>query len=86
MKRILAILLTALIWISSAPVAEAAETYTQIDQETAKEMMSRDDGHIVVDVRRQDEYDSGHIPGAVLIPNESMNLHPHAVCSADAIA
>ena len=46
--------------------------YTQITQETAREMMSRDDGHIIVDVRRQDEYESGHIPGAVNIPNESI--------------
>ena len=35
-------------------------------------MMARDDGHIIVDVRRQDEYDAGHIPGAILIPNESI--------------
>ena len=46
--------------------------YHQISQEEAKVMMARDDGHIIVDVRRQDEYDSGHIPGAVLIPNESI--------------
>ena len=45
--------------------------YRQISQEEAKEMMSRDDGHIVVDVRREDEYAEGHIPGAVLVPNES---------------
>jgi len=37
---------------------KASGIYTQIDQETAMEMMGRDDGHIVVDVRRQDEYDS----------------------------
>lgn len=47
-------------------------TYKQISQEEAKEMMKKDDGHIIVDVRRQDEYDSGHIAGAVLIPNESI--------------
>ena len=47
-------------------------TYTQIDQETAREMMLREDGHVIVDVRRQDEYDAGHIPGAILIPNESI--------------
>ena len=46
--------------------------YRQIDQETAKEMMAADDGHIIVDVRRQDEYDTGHIPGAICIPNESI--------------
>ncbi|MCR4606654.1 MAG: rhodanese-like domain-containing protein [Oscillospiraceae bacterium] len=46
--------------------------YLQIDQETAKRMMEADDGHVIVDVRRQDEYDAGHIPGAILIPNESI--------------
>ena len=46
--------------------------YQQIDQEQAKRMMEADDGHVVVDVRRQDEYDAGHIPGAILIPNESI--------------
>ncbi len=47
-------------------------SYRQIDQETAKRMMEQDDGHVIVDVRRQDEYDAGHIPGAILIPNESI--------------
>ncbi|MBO5999682.1 MAG: hypothetical protein J6P87_08330 [Lachnospiraceae bacterium] len=47
-------------------------SYARISQEEAREMMTRDDGHIIVDVRRQDEYDSGHIPGAVCIPNESI--------------
>ena len=47
-------------------------TYIQIDQEKAKEMMAVNDGHVVVDVRRADEYASGHIPGAILIPNESI--------------
>ena len=48
------------------------KSYRQISQEEAKEMMKKDDGHIVVDVRRQDEYDAGHIPDAILIPNESI--------------
>ena len=46
--------------------------YKQITQDEAKKMMAQNDGHIIVDVRRQDEYDSGHIPGAILIPNESI--------------
>ena len=50
--------------------------YTQITQEEAKEMMEKDDGHIIVDVRREDEYAEGHIPGAILIPNESIENTP----------
>lgn len=47
-------------------------SYRQIDQDTAMQMMAADDGHVIVDVRRQDEYDAGHIPGAILLPNESI--------------
>ena len=46
--------------------------YNQISQDEAKEMMKLDNGHVIVDVRRQDEYNAGHIPGAILIPNESI--------------
>ena len=69
MKRMLLTLLAALLFTACS--AQAAG-YTQIDQETARRMMEADDGHVVVDVRRQDEYDAGHIPGAILIPNESI--------------
>lgn len=48
------------------------KVYRQISQESAMQMMALDDGHVIVDVRRQDEYDAGHIPGAILIPNESI--------------
>ncbi len=60
--------------LSKVPTATFSETatYQQITQEEAEEMMRADDGHIIVDVWRQDEYDSGHIPGAILIPNESI--------------
>jgi len=47
-------------------------SYAQISQEEAKEMMAKDDGHLIVDVRRADEYAAGHIPGAILVPNESI--------------
>ena len=42
-------------------------TYQQITQEAAKKMMDEQEV-IILDVREQDEYDSGHIPGAVLLP------------------
>ena len=51
---------------------EMMKVYQQIDQETAKELMAEDNGSVIVDVRRRDEYDGGHIPGAILIPNESI--------------
>ena len=58
--------------VQSSESDSAAQSYFQISQEEAKKMMEADDGHIIVDVRRFDEYDEGHIPGAVCIPNESI--------------
>ncbi len=49
---------------------EETGTYVHISQEEAMEMMEKNDGHLILDVRRQDEYEEGHIPGAVCIPNE----------------
>ncbi len=46
--------------------------YTQITQDEAKRMMQDKPDCVIVDVRRQDEYDSGHIPGAICIPNETI--------------
>lgn len=66
MKRILpfAILFLLLVGCSGSG---ADSSYQQITQEEAKEMMDTQEV-IVLDVREQDEYDSGHIPGAVLLP------------------
>ncbi len=50
--------------------------YAQISQDEAKLMMKDDDGHVIVDVRRADEYVQGHIPGAILIPNEEIGTEP----------
>lgn len=83
MKRILIPALAALLLLAGCAYAPAPRqaadaeektepSWVQIDQETAKRMMEADDGHVIVDVRRQDEYDAGHIPGAILIPNESI--------------
>lgn len=42
--------------------------YKQITAEEAKEIMDSGEEVVILDVREQDEYDEGHIPGAVLIP------------------
>ena len=74
MKRSVILILTLVLMMLSACAAEEQSNtgYTIITQEEAMAMMEKDDGHVIVDVRRQDEYDSCHIPGAILIPNESI--------------
>ena len=59
-----------------ATVKEAA--YKQITQDEAKRLMAEESGYIILDVRTQEEYDAGHIPGAVCIPNEEISGKPPA--------
>ena len=42
--------------------------YQQITAEEAKKIMDSGEEHIVLDTREQEEFDNGHIPGALLIP------------------
>ena len=51
-------------------IAEQGEKamYEQITVEAAKNIMDSGEDFIILDVREQDEYDSGHIPGSILIP------------------
>lgn len=69
---------------SPTSTAETESAYHKIDAETAKEMM--DAGAVtIVDVRRQDEYDAKHIPGAVLVPNETIaDTDPEALPDKEA--
>ncbi|MBR1421943.1 MAG: rhodanese-like domain-containing protein [Ruminococcus sp.] len=81
MKKLIAIILSAAALVLTVGCAadknDSSEEdikgiYVEISQEDAKQMMDNDDSNIIIDVRRQDEYDEGHIPGAVCIPNESI--------------
>ena len=74
MKRIAILLILVVLLLSGcSDNNQDSHAYTQITQEEAMGMMKLNDGHIIVDVRRQDEYDEGHIPGAILIPNETIS-------------
>ena len=62
---------------SEQPGAVTAESSKErilrnITQEEAKQIMAEGSDYIILDVRRQDEYDAGHIPGAICVPNESI--------------
>ena len=56
----------------NATASVTNKAYTQISQDAAKNMILKDSSLIIVDVRTKGEYEEGHIPGAVLIPNESI--------------
>ena len=45
-------------------------SYTQISMDEAIEMMETEENFIILDVRTKEEYDAGHIEGAINIANE----------------
>ena len=47
-------------------------SYTQISQEEARRIMEEETGYLIIDVRTEEEFNEGHIPGAVNIPNETI--------------
>lgn len=45
-----------------------AVSYEQISQDEAKNIMDTESGYIIIDARTQEEFDEGHIKGAILMP------------------
>lgn len=43
-------------------------SYDRLSGAEAKALMDSESGYIIIDARTQSEYDEGHIPGAILIP------------------
>jgi len=76
MKRMIPTLLFLTLTLTgcavSAPAPES-NTYRQITMQEAVEMMEKEVNYIILDVRTEQEYAAGHIPGAMLIPNETIN-------------
>ena len=65
--------------------AQGESAYHKITASEAKAMM--DQGSVtVVDVRREDEYAAGHIPGSILVPNEGIrDTQPEELPDLDAV-
>ena len=68
-KRFLIALLTFALPFGCVGCSDGGSaTYEQISGAEAKALMDSESGYIIIDARTQEEYDQGHIPGAVLIP------------------
>ena len=70
MKKLIIFLLAVMMLTACAHDKEKDQgaVYVNITAEEAKQIMDSEEGYIILDVREQDEYDTGHIPGAILIP------------------
>ena len=68
-KRFLIALLTFTLPFGCVGCSDGGSaTFEQISGAEAKELMDSESGYIIIDARTQSEYDEGHIPGAILIP------------------
>lgn len=74
MKRLLLIILSALMLTACGQTKENTQeaVYMNITAQQAKEIMDTQEGYIILDTRTQEEYDEGHIPGAILIPYDEI--------------
>ena len=72
MKKWIPVILSALLLTGCGASAQDDLGYRQITMEEAAKRMEQEPAAIILDVRRPDEYQAGHIPGAINIPNETI--------------
>lgn len=58
-------------------------TYEQVSPQEAKERMEAEKDVVILDVRTQEEYDSGLIKNAVCLPNEEIISEPDILPDKD---
>ena len=81
MKKVIWILLAVLLLTACGrdQNQDREAIYMNITAEEAKKIMDTREGYIILDVRGQEEYDQGHIPGAILIPDTEIEARAEQV-------
>ena len=76
MKKLLVLVLLPLMLVIFASCAQAEKgntrettDYLNISAQEAKKIMDSETGYVILDVRTEEEFAEGHIPGAILIPD-----------------
>ena len=74
MKKLIILLLAVMLLTACGKDKEKDQgaVYVNITAEEAKQIMDSEEGYIILDVRTQEEYDEGHIPGATQISHEEI--------------
>ena len=81
MKKLIFLLLAVMMLTACGQDKENDQgaVYVNITAEEAKQIMDSEEGYIILDVRTQEEYDEGHIPGAIVISHEEIAEKAEAV-------
>ena len=74
MKKLYFLLLAVMLLTACGQTKEndREAAYMNITAEEAKQIMDGEEGYVILDVRTQEEYDQGHIPGAIVISHEEI--------------
>ena len=74
MKKLIILLLAVMLLTACGQDKDNDQgaVYVNITAEEAKQIMDSEEGYIILDVRTQEEYDEGHIPGAIVISHEEI--------------
>jgi len=74
MKKLVFLLLAVMLLTACGQDKENDQgaAYLNITAEEAKQIMDSHEDYIILDVRTQEEYDQGHIPGAIVISHEEI--------------
>ena len=74
MKKILLVMLAMLLLTACGQTTENKQeaVYMNITAQEANEIMDTQTGYIILDTRTQEEYDTGHIPGAIVLPYDEV--------------
>ena len=74
MKKLILIILAMMLLTACGQTTEnnREAAYVNITAQQAKEIMDTETGYVILDTRTQEEYDEGHIPGAILIPYDEI--------------
>ena len=79
MKKVILAMIVSLFFSGCASLSTQQSigdnSYRQVSMDEAIDIMNQQTGYIILDVRRVDEFASGHIPGAINIPNETIGTN-----------
>ena len=80
MKKLLLLVLALVLLSACGQTTEKDQeaVYVSITAEQAKELMDSGTDCVILDVRTQEEFDGGHIPGAILIPDHEIGARAEA--------
>lgn len=81
MKKWIMLLLTVLL-LTGCSVEKGEKDvagYEMITAQQAKEIMDTQEGYVILDTRTEEEYEQGHIPGAIVISHDEIKEKAESV-------